>query len=88
MNSPTPETYVSDFLEDKKRTDLQKWQIWDESYQGRQISWCGELHQCHKDSDHITVSVLIHAKGGELLILEVDLPLSEKENLLSFHVGD
>ena len=24
MNSPTPETYVSDFLEDKKRTDLQK----------------------------------------------------------------
>lgn len=88
MNSPTPETYVSDFLEDKKRTELQKWQIWDESYRGRQISWCGELHQCHKFSDHITVSVLIHAKGGEQLFLGVDLPRSEKENLLSFHVGD
>jgi len=86
MNSPTPEMYVSDFLEDKKRTELQKWQIWDESYKGRRISWCGKLDDCSYISE--TAYVDIEVKGEERLFLFVKFPWSEKKNMLSFHVGD
>lgn len=90
MDSPTPETLVSDFLEDKKRTDLQKQQIWKESYAGRRISWRGKLDDCRGlgDSDLIKATVDIEVKGEKRLGLLVECHWSEKEKLLSLQVGD